>query len=277
MLTDALQQLVREAGGDALLLDARNSRGIITDTDKVADICRRLANAGFSRLVDYCAKHEGSGDYTLYLTLRHPAEAHAALTLKWKFTAPDELNTTHENVGAGQSPRPDKTVAATSVAESGGPATKVAATDETDATDETGAREHSPAANGSPPAPTYNANGGAGQPGGTPRRAGFAAHPSLSRVWRAAALCEREIFELVGIPFSGNEALSPLFLEDSFAGHPLRTDFELTPAPDYAAELLKDRREAALLDAPVPDVPGSLDSSSSPGGFEPPPGGEETP
>ena len=88
MLTDALQQLVREAGGDALLLDARNSRGIVTDTTKLADLCRRLANGGFSRLVDYCGRHEGGDDYTLYLTLRHPAENHAALTLKWKYTAP---------------------------------------------------------------------------------------------------------------------------------------------------------------------------------------------
>jgi NADH:ubiquinone oxidoreductase subunit C len=75
------------------------------------------------------------------------------------------------------------------------------------------------------------------------------AHPSLSQVWPAAGLYEREMLEMLGLPFSGNENLRPLLLDERFEGHPLRLDYLPSQWPDYARELLQRRHEEGLLDA----------------------------
>jgi NADH:ubiquinone oxidoreductase subunit C len=197
MLPEALAQLVREVGGDALLLDARRGRALVSDTTQLLDLLKRLRNAGFTRLIDFTGVHIEAGTFQLLLTLRAPEHNHAALTLKWKY---------------GMAP---------------------AAID-----------------NEAPPA-GYNGEGGAGQPGGQPLQAGSVAHPTLSQIWPAAGLAEREIFEMLGIPFSGNENLAPLLLEEQFPGFPLRRDFKPPAREKYADALLKDRVETTLLDALV--------------------------
>jgi len=49
--------------------------------------------------------------------------------------------------------------------------------------------------------------------------------PSVANVWLAAALQEREAFDLMGIVFSEHPGLKRIFLWEGFPGHPLRKDF----------------------------------------------------
>jgi NADH-quinone oxidoreductase subunit C len=53
--------------------------------------------------------------------------------------------------------------------------------------------------------------------------------PSVSGVWQGAHLQEREVYDLMGIAFSGHPALKRIFLWDGFPGHPLRKDFLALP------------------------------------------------
>jgi len=49
--------------------------------------------------------------------------------------------------------------------------------------------------------------------------------PSVVSLWRTADYQEREIFDLMGIIFSGHPNLKRLFLWEGFVGHPLRRDY----------------------------------------------------
>jgi NADH:ubiquinone oxidoreductase subunit C len=102
--------------------------------------------------------------FQLYLLLRHPAQAHNALQLKWKYTQTDS-----------------------------------------------------------------------------------SFHPSLSRIWPSAGLAERELWELLGIAFSGNDNLFPLLLDPQFPGWPLRRDFVLPQRTSYGEQLLRERYETGLM------------------------------
>jgi NADH-quinone oxidoreductase subunit C len=53
--------------------------------------------------------------------------------------------------------------------------------------------------------------------------------PSVSSVWLGATLQEREIYDLMGIGFSGHPDLKRIFLWEGFPGHPLRKDFLALP------------------------------------------------
>ena len=53
--------------------------------------------------------------------------------------------------------------------------------------------------------------------------------PSVSGVWQGAHLQEREVYDLMGIAFSGHPNLKRMFLWDGFPGHPLRKDFLALP------------------------------------------------
>ena len=66
---------------------------------------------------------------------------------------------------------------------------------------------------------------------------------------------------MLGIPFSGNTQLTPLLLDETFGGHPLRLDFTDEPEPSYAEALLLQRHEQAMLDAAL----GSREASSRTG------------
>ena len=52
--------------------------------------------------------------------------------------------------------------------------------------------------------------------------------PSVVSVWQGADLQEREIWDLMGVSFSGHPNLKRLMLWDGFPGHPLRKDFQDT-------------------------------------------------
>jgi NADH:ubiquinone oxidoreductase subunit C len=167
MLPEVLAELVREAGGDALLLDRKHARALVSDTTHLVDICRNLLHQGFTRFVDFTGEHMGGESFTFRLALRNTAHGHALLQLKWKYKQ------------TAQQP----------------------------------------------------------------------AHPTLSTVWAAAGVAERELFEMLGVPFAGNENLKPLLLDEQFAGNPLRKDYTLPHMPVYADGLLRQRHEAGLMDA----------------------------
>jgi NADH-quinone oxidoreductase subunit C len=50
--------------------------------------------------------------------------------------------------------------------------------------------------------------------------------PSVSGVWRTADWHEREVYDLVGVFFSGHPNLVRILLNDDWVGHPLRKDYE---------------------------------------------------
>ena len=54
--------------------------------------------------------------------------------------------------------------------------------------------------------------------------------PSVVPVWYGAHPQEREIYDLMGIRFSGHPSLKRIFLWEGFAGHPLRKDFLALPS-----------------------------------------------
>ena len=55
--------------------------------------------------------------------------------------------------------------------------------------------------------------------------------PSVSNLWQGANLQEREIYDLMGITFTGHPNMKRMFLWEGFEGHPLRKDFQLRRPP----------------------------------------------
>jgi len=55
--------------------------------------------------------------------------------------------------------------------------------------------------------------------------------PSVTGVWRAADFQEREIYDLMGVTFTGHPNLKRILLYDEFDGHPLRKDWHLPAEP----------------------------------------------
>ena len=49
--------------------------------------------------------------------------------------------------------------------------------------------------------------------------------PSVFGLWRGADFQEREIYDLLGVTFTGHPNMKRLFLWEGFEGHPLRRDF----------------------------------------------------
>ena len=52
--------------------------------------------------------------------------------------------------------------------------------------------------------------------------------PSVVSVWQGADFQEREIWDLMGVRFSGHHNLKRIMLWEGFSGHPLRKDFQDT-------------------------------------------------
>jgi NADH-quinone oxidoreductase subunit C len=50
--------------------------------------------------------------------------------------------------------------------------------------------------------------------------------PSVAGVWRTADWHERELFDLVGVYFTGHPDLRRILLAEDWVGHPLRKDYE---------------------------------------------------
>jgi NADH-quinone oxidoreductase subunit C len=52
--------------------------------------------------------------------------------------------------------------------------------------------------------------------------------PSVTGLWPVAGWLEREVFDMYGVLFSGNEDLRRILTDYGFTGHPQRKDFPLT-------------------------------------------------
>lgn len=60
--------------------------------------------------------------------------------------------------------------------------------------------------------------------------------PTLTRLYGSAHFLEREVHEMYGIGFAGNDDLRPILLYEGFEGHPLRKDYPIDreqPLVDY--------------------------------------------
>ena len=51
--------------------------------------------------------------------------------------------------------------------------------------------------------------------------------PSVSGIWRTADWHEREVFDLMGVHFTGHPNLRRILCPEDWVGHPLRKDYEM--------------------------------------------------
>ena len=57
--------------------------------------------------------------------------------------------------------------------------------------------------------------------------------PSITNLWKAADVQEREAFDLMGIDFQGHPDLRRILCPDGFNGHPLRKSFNVKPVSRF--------------------------------------------
>jgi NADH-quinone oxidoreductase subunit C len=55
--------------------------------------------------------------------------------------------------------------------------------------------------------------------------------PSVVDLWQGADLQEREIYDLMGVVFTGHPSLRRILLWEGYVGHPLRRDYLEEPLP----------------------------------------------
>ena len=61
--------------------------------------------------------------------------------------------------------------------------------------------------------------------------------PTVSHIWRGAEILEREVYDFLGIKFTGHPDMRRLYLRSDFKGYPLRKDFDMSPdANGYTLE-----------------------------------------
>jgi NADH-quinone oxidoreductase subunit C len=83
--------------------------------------------------------------------------------------------------------------------------------------------------------------------------------PTVSGVWRTADWHEREVFDMMGIRFSGHPDLRRILMWDGYPYHPLRKDFPLAGKPTDLPEVAFTR-SAPLEGGPFVTVAGGRDS-----------------
>jgi NADH-quinone oxidoreductase subunit C len=83
--------------------------------------------------------------------------------------------------------------------------------------------------------------------------------PTVSGVWRTADWHEREVWDMMGIRFSGHPDLRRILMWEGYPYHPLRKDFPLGGKPTELPEVAFTR-SAPLEGGPFVTVPGGRDS-----------------
>ncbi len=65
--------------------------------------------------------------------------------------------------------------------------------------------------------------------------------PSLTTIWPGAEFQEREVYDLMGVKFTGHPDLRRILTDEDFPGHPLRKDWTF----DYERVLVRHLRYGA--------------------------------
>jgi len=70
--------------------------------------------------------------------------------------------------------------------------------------------------------------------------------PSVTKIWSTANWHEREVYDLMGIEFTGHPWLRRILMPDNWVGHPLRKDYPLGGEPVYFTSDRENPRFAHL-------------------------------
>ncbi len=85
--------------------------------------------------------------------------------------------------------------------------------------------------------------------------------PSVVGVWRAADWHEREIYDMMGIRFTGHPDLRRILMWEGYPYHPLRKDFPMTGKPTSIPEVATTD-QAPIEGGPFVALPGAPDALS---------------
>jgi len=85
--------------------------------------------------------------------------------------------------------------------------------------------------------------------------------PTVSAVWRTADWHEREIYDMMGVRFSGHPDLRRILMWEGYPHHPLRKDFPLAGKPTDLPEVAFTR-VTPLEGGPFVTVAGGKDSAA---------------
>lgn len=83
--------------------------------------------------------------------------------------------------------------------------------------------------------------------------------PTVSNVWRTADWHEREIYDMMGLRFSGHPDLRRILMWEGYTYHPLRKDFPLEGRPSEVPEVAFTEK-APLEGGPFVTTPGGKDA-----------------
>jgi NADH-quinone oxidoreductase subunit C len=83
--------------------------------------------------------------------------------------------------------------------------------------------------------------------------------PTISHVWPTANWHEREVYDLMGIRFTGHPDLRRILMWEGYPYHPLRKDFPLAGKPSETLEIAFSK-PAPLEGGPFVTTPGAPDA-----------------